>query len=227
MKATAILMTEHRVIEQVLSVLEVMARRAEQMELLDAAAASETLDFFRTFADGCHHGKEEGQLFPRLEARGLPREGGPTGVMMHEHQLGRDLLGRMAAAVEHRSPAEFAGPAREYVMLLRDHIWKEDNRLFQMADRVLTADDDDELLRGFETAEHDHMGAGTHERYLGMADRLATQFGIPLATLPKTCGGCGHCTSGTRAETSASAEADATHAGLSRSAGSPASTGDG
>ena len=99
MKATAILMTEHRVIEQVLSVLEVMARRAEQMELLDAAAAGETLDFFRTFADGCHHGKEEGQLFPRLEARGLPREGGPTGVMMHEHQLGRDLLGRMAAAV--------------------------------------------------------------------------------------------------------------------------------
>ncbi|HVK07494.1 MAG TPA: hemerythrin domain-containing protein [Gemmataceae bacterium] len=188
MKATAILMTEHRVIEQVLSVLEVMARRAEQLEVLDAAAAGEALDFLRTFADGCHHGKEEDELFPRLEARGLARDGGPTGVMRHEHDLGRTLIGRMATAVERRSPAEFAGPAREYVRLLRDHIWKEDNRLFQMADRVLTAGDDDELLRGFEAAEHRHLGTGTHEAYLALADRLADRFAVPRANAQMTCG---------------------------------------
>lgn len=178
MKATDVLMAEHRVIEQVLSVLEVMARRAEQLDTLDTPAAEEALDFFRSFADRCHHGKEEGGLFPRLEARGMPRDGGPTGVMMHEHQLGRDLLERMATAVEHRSPAEFAGPAREYVVLLRDHIWKEDNRLFPMADRLLTADDDDDLLRGFAAADHDHLGAGAHDHHLALADRLTDRFGV-------------------------------------------------
>jgi hemerythrin-like domain-containing protein len=191
MKATDVLMAEHRVIEQVLNVLEVIARRAEQREGFDTAAAEKAIDFFRTFADLCHHGKEEDLLFPRLEAHGLPRDGGPTGVMMHEHELGRDLLRQMAAAVEHKSPAGFAEPARDYVRLLRDHIWKEDQRLFQMAGQVLTAADDDELMREFETVEHDHLGAGVHEQYLRVANRLAEQFGVPMAVTPKTCGGCG------------------------------------
>jgi hemerythrin-like domain-containing protein len=40
------------------------------------------LEFFRGFADKCHHCKEEDRLFPCMEARGIPREGGPIGVML-------------------------------------------------------------------------------------------------------------------------------------------------
>ncbi len=193
MRATDALMAEHRVIEQVLNVLEVMARQAEGSGVLDTAAACEALDFLRMFADHSHHAKEENRLFPRLEARGLPRNGGPTGVMMYEHELGRGLLGRMATAIESRSANEFAAAAREYVMLLRDHIWKEDHRLFQMAERLLTANDDDELMNGFAAVEHDHLGDGTHEAYLAMATRLADQFGVSSSPrVPTKCGCSGH-----------------------------------
>src|SRR5262245_60786760 len=107
MKATDILMDEHRVIEQVLNCLEKLADRCEAGETLDNTSASEALPFFRNFADRCHHGKEEGHLFPLLEARGFSRQGGPTGVMLHEHEEGRGLLTAMARAVERGTPHEF------------------------------------------------------------------------------------------------------------------------
>src|SRR5262245_48241536 len=139
MKATDILMDEHRVIEQVLNFLEKLADRCEAGEKLDRTSALEALDFFRHFADRCHHGKEEEHLFPLLEARGLARVGGPTGVMLHEHEEGRRLVAAMAGAVEGDSPDEFARLARVYVCLLREHIQKEDRRLFPMADVILNS----------------------------------------------------------------------------------------
>jgi hemerythrin-like domain-containing protein len=207
MNTTNTLMGEHRVIEQVLAVLEEIAACGERDGVIDTAAARDALDFFRTFADGCHHAKEERHLFPLLEARGLPREGGPTGVMLREHDLGRELLARMAAALDGKSDANFAvgwqlgGPpvskpwvagyviaAREYVTLMRDHIRKEDERLFRLADRLLGPADDDNLVRAFDAAEHADMGAGTHEHYLELAGRLSDQFGIPRSSTVGTCG---------------------------------------
>jgi hemerythrin-like domain-containing protein len=38
------------------------------------------LAFFRTFTDTCHHGTEEGYLFPALEAIGVSRRKRPPGL---------------------------------------------------------------------------------------------------------------------------------------------------
>ena len=147
MNATNTLMGEHRVIEQVLAVLEEIAASAERDGVIDTAAARDALDFFRTFADGCHHAKEERHLFPLLESRGLPREGGPTGVMLHEHDQGRTLTRAMDAAVEALAAGrpgaaqELERAARQHVQHLRQHIAKENQVLFPMARQLLAAAD--------------------------------------------------------------------------------------
>ncbi|MCX7887840.1 MAG: hemerythrin domain-containing protein, partial [Verrucomicrobiae bacterium] len=107
MKPTEILMAEHRVIEQVLNVLEAMAERAANGDL-NRQEARDAVAFFRGFADRCHHGKEEAQLFPAMEAKGIPREGGPIGVMLCEHEQGRAAVRGMAEAVLEL----FANPAK-------------------------------------------------------------------------------------------------------------------
>ena len=38
-------------------------------------------------------------FFPVLKQRGIPEQGGPIGVMLHEHGLGRDCVGRMREAI--------------------------------------------------------------------------------------------------------------------------------
>lgn len=197
MQPTDVLTSEHRVIEQVLNCLEKMARACERENRLDADAARRAIDFFRTFADRCHHAKEEDSLFPMLEAKGLVRESGPTGVMLREHELGRRYLRDLSTAVDAVAAGEkaalfhFADAARSYIHLLREHIAKEDYCLFPMAKGVLSAVDQQAVLDRFAEVEAGHLGAGTHEKYLRVARELAKQFHVP--SIPEAeCCACGH-----------------------------------
>jgi len=201
-RATEILSNEHRIIEQVLDCLERMVERVESGGALEAEHARSAVDFFRNFADRCHHGKEEAHLFPAMEARGFPRNGGPTGVMLYEHDLGRGHVRGMEAAIagaaarDAQARQKFVRHARAYLDLLRQHIEKEDHCLFRMADEAMTAEDQAALLAAFERVEAEEMGTGTHEKFLGLADQLADQYGVPRALVAadgtsKRCG-CGH-----------------------------------
>ena len=199
MRPTDILMQEHRVIEQVLACLEKMADRCAAGQDLDVPSAEQALDFFRTFADRCHHGKEESILFPLMESRGFSRDQGPTGVMLHEHEEGRRFVRAMADALS-RSTLDagaarhaFIDPARAFVALLREHIHKEDHCLFPMANQALTEPDQQQLVDSFEKVEHEDLGPETHQRYVSLANELAERFGVEPVAGPSECGhDCAH-----------------------------------
>jgi len=199
MKPTEILSGEHRIIEQVLDCLEKIAQNCAMEGRLDRTLAEQALDFSRNFADRCHHGKEETQLFPAMEAKGFPRQGGPTGVMLSEHEQGRAHVRAMADAIEkaaaggREAVAQFAAHAQGYVGLLREHIEKEDHCLFTMANQALTEDDQQRLLAAFENIEHEHMGLGTHEKFLNLADELSDRLGVTRAVgISSRACGCHH-----------------------------------
>lgn len=177
MRPTEILSEEHRVIEVVLDCVEKMADALDRGEKLDAESAREAIDFLRVFADRCHHGKEEDQLFPLMEQRGYSPHEGPTAVMRMEHEQGRALIRRMEQAVEAAGEG-FVEAARGYVDLLRAHIQKEDHCLFPMADQALTPEDRDTLLQRFEHVEQGDLGPEVHQRYLGVAESLRKRFGM-------------------------------------------------
>ncbi len=67
----------------------------------------------------------------------------------------------------------FAKHAAEYIELLRQHIQKEDNVLFRMAEQLLTQEDDKRLTEGFEAIEREEIGEGVHEKYHRWAHELA------------------------------------------------------
>jgi hemerythrin-like domain-containing protein len=199
MRATEILREEHLIIQQVLNCLEALADKACVEGALDGSAARDIIDFFRHFADGCHHNKEEACLFPLLEDRGFDRDRGPTGVMFAEHEQGRVYLAALEADIDtataggHEAVTRFSATAAAYTQLLNEHIFKENQRLFPMADQVFSQADQSLLLERFANVEHHDMGEGTHERYLKLADGLAERFNIPRTsekTRSHAC--CGH-----------------------------------
>lgn len=199
MKPVEILMQEHRVIEVALSCLEAMVEKTEIEKRLEREPAEQIIDLIRNFADRCHHGKEEDRLFPAMVAKGMPSEGGPIGVMLMEHDMGREFVRQMANNIDAAangdaaSLQEFTQAAHGYINLLRAHIQKEDRILFPMADRFLDDDDQKKLLAEFEHVESDHMGAGTHERYLKLAETLAAKYGVTATALAQAAtGGCCH-----------------------------------
>ena len=150
MTAIDVLKDEHRAIERMLAVMEAAAQRLEAGERVRAGLLREAVDFVRNFADKNHHGKEEDNLFPRLEERGVPKDGGPLGMMLHEHDLGRGFIQAIEGAIEGYESGDeaaaqvIAANIRGYTQLLTEHIWKEENVLFQMADQALSEDDQQE-----------------------------------------------------------------------------------
>jgi hemerythrin-like domain-containing protein len=157
MHPTDVLRGEHRIIEAKLSELE--GQIAAPAGPFPRAFFDEALDFFRNFADGCHHAKEENLLFPRMKERGVPERGGPIAVMLAEHDEGRGYLKAVREnldAAEQGSAAardHVGANAQAYITMLRRHIFKEDNILFRMAESVLEADDVAELQKDFAAVE--------------------------------------------------------------------------
>jgi hemerythrin-like domain-containing protein len=182
MKATEVLKEEHRVIEQVLDTLEAGIDRLERGGAVRPEFLLSVTDFIRGFADGCHHQKEEGVLFKRMEAQGVPAGAGPVGMMLAEHELGRRYTRELTAAAQAMEAGDGSArgraikSGRHYIALLRQHIYKEDNILYPMAEAVIPAGQHAAVWDDFEHVEHAETGAGVHEHYLALATALAEEI---------------------------------------------------
>jgi hemerythrin-like domain-containing protein len=176
--ATEQLKKEHAAIETMLKILEAICGRLQAGEKTDPEHLDRIVEFFRVFADQCHHGKEEEIFFPALEMAGIPKEGGPIGVMLGEHDRMRGLMHGLAEVVDrYRAGEEKAGDgivlyASDYAATLRSHIEKENNVLFKMAEMHLSPDEEREIAERFESMEVEKIGAGKHEELHAVLDRL-------------------------------------------------------
>lgn len=183
MEATNILKEEHRVIERVLNSLEKAAGLLDAGKPVSPDLFIKAADFIKGFADGCHHRKEEGVLFPAMQAAGIPAEHGPIGVMLSEHDQARKLTAAMRTAAgrlgdgDPEAAAIVARNALEYVVLLRAHISKEDNVLFPMADQVINGDARREVSEAFGRVEKEDTGDGVHQRFLALAESIEREVG--------------------------------------------------
>jgi len=182
MKATEQLRAEHEGIRLMLRILEAICMKLDAGEEVNAEHLEKMLEFFRVFVDKCHHGKEEDLLFPVMEAAGVPKQGGPLGVMLAEHDIGRGHVRRMAAALERytseneQAGSQLAAHAREYIALLNQHIEKENKVLFPMADAHVPASKQDQLYEDFEKLEEEKIGPGVHEEFHKLLDNLSKAY---------------------------------------------------
>ena len=168
---------EHRVIECVLNAMATETIRVDNGKPLNSIFVLSVLDFVRKFADGVHHRKEETILFARMEQAGVPRDGGPIGAMLAEH----DQLRRTVAAIGSMLDPALRGNVeamqalvrviRECVVLWRAHIQREDHVLFPMADQLFTEQCKAEILAAF--GEMESRGAAACQRQMAWAESFA------------------------------------------------------
>ena len=117
---------------------------AKVNELEKENNVKEFLEFTESFAEP-HYQKEEKILFPALEKKGIPRDGGPIGVMLGEHEAKRRLIKELRKVVKEEKKAEIKENTLAIIPLLRDHIFKEDNILYPCAKDVLSQEELAEL----------------------------------------------------------------------------------
>lgn len=180
MDALITLSQEHRIIEEVLLALDAWTEGVLRAAADDREELARFVSFFRYFADGCHHGKEEKIVFALMANEGLPSDRGPIAVMLAEHERGRSLIGVLddLARRKNRWDAKdrelLAGTVRSYRYLLTQHIHKEDTILFPMIGCRASAETQAEIARRVERFEADKTGIGEHERLHELAESLIT-----------------------------------------------------
>jgi hemerythrin-like domain-containing protein len=171
-KAIDDLKLEHEAILSGLQILAVFAARIDRGLDVEKRDIYDFLRFLKEFADKCHHGKEEGILFPAMVKAGIPDKGGPVGVMLSEHAKGRELVKGMEAAVGVPDLKKFARLATEYSDHLKAHIEKENGVLFPTAERVLADAQMEQIVGAFQKHEEKVIGAGRHEELHAILKKL-------------------------------------------------------
>ena len=176
---TEVLSNEHRLILTVLDRVEEAAQRLDDGEAVSPEFFLDAAEFIAGFADKCHHGKEEDILFVALTTKHMPRDSGPVAVMLQEHDEGRRYTAGMQSAAERMKAGDASAAddivhnALNYVQLLRQHIFKEDNVLFPMAEQMIMGDELQIVSRKFEQAIATDEASGATAHYQELADKLS------------------------------------------------------
>ena len=175
--STASLRRDHDLIEKVTRAMGATVNLLKDGKQVPESILMPVVDFTKNFTDVCHHTKEEKSFFPALADAGLPTNMGPIPVMLADHKRSREIGQRMeSSAATYLDSGDSAGLIRdmeEYVEHITEHLWKENNRLFVMADARLqyVSEKLDGELGGIESEQLDTLGK-TRQHYEQMAADL-------------------------------------------------------
>ena len=175
--STASLRRDHELIEKVIKAMESTIQLLNDGKQIPESILLPTIDFSKNFTDVCHHSKEENSLFPALEQAGMPSNMGPIAMMLIDHQRTREIATQMEeSAKEYLSSGDstkLVNDMQQYVEHITEHLWKENNKLFMMAEARLqyVSEKVDKELTEIEKSKLDEIGK-TRDHYEKLAENL-------------------------------------------------------
>ncbi len=168
---------EHKLIKRIIDVLEIAIKNLEKKKQVNPHLFEQATDFIRNFADKFHHAKEEEILFKEMVKKGMPEKDSPIEAMLIEHEQGRGFVRGIVMANgkfkrgSKEAVNEVINNARGYIELLREHIDKEENILYPLAERILGGEHG-RINKEFHAAELRKGGNKTVKKYHEMVISL-------------------------------------------------------
>ena len=169
---------DHDLIEKVLKSMQATIQLLNDGKKIPESILMPVVDFSKNFTIVCHHGKEEETLFPALEKAGMPTRMGPIAKMLMEHEVTKKIANQMEISskkyLESGDAAELLSDMQQYVEHVTQHLWKENNRLFMMADMRLQGHSD-EIENDLEKTEETKLNeiGNKREHYEKLAEDLS------------------------------------------------------
>jgi hemerythrin-like domain-containing protein len=173
------LMIEHRLIEKMIKIMGRELQRIEKETFVDVIHINLFLDFLLTYADRCHHGKEEDILFRELKKKRLAEDHGKImDELIAEHGIGRGLVKKISQANiryiggDKKAQPEIVACLKALVELYPKHIEKEDRHFFLPAMKYFSEEERARMLE----EEYEFDQKLIHEKYHNLVMRLEEDF---------------------------------------------------
>lgn len=152
MKATEILVAEHALISRYMLTFK---EKLSRPQLPPKTDYQHFISFVREYVDKFHHAKEEDIYFVWMKECRPELEFGPLKCMLKEHDLGRALIVKADSLIGENNLSKANEYILEFIILLEEHIEKENTVLYKMADNIdhLQGGGDENLLPSFEKVQ--------------------------------------------------------------------------
>jgi len=171
-------MIEHRLIEQMISVIKGVLARIESKHEVDPVFVDMAVDFIRVYADRTHHGKEEDILFRELSKKALkPEDSKIMKELIEEHVFGRQTTRALVEAnTRYRNGnkaalADIAAKLKTLTEFYPRHIEKEDKKFFPSSRTYFTDKEDQTILAEFWEFDRKMI----HEKYKSLVEGFESQ----------------------------------------------------
>jgi len=181
MTPTENLKNEHIDIIELLNIMSKIAGKIKSNDVFYTSDVEDIIEFLKYFIDKSHHGKEE-VFYPALKDAGIHKEAELINVMLSEHVLAKNYLMDIDSCVVNcKIGNDFSGELladslTKYVVMIKNHIQKEEEIIFPLADRELSIENQQEIANEFERIEEKILHHGFHEHYHSLLLKLESKY---------------------------------------------------
>lgn len=170
LNAIKILISEHKTTLIMISILENLVKDIKNFEKINVEFYKKIIDFFKTYVDECHHGKEEKVLFFKLTKKPmLDNEKKMLNELLDEHVQARKLVALLDQIKESKDFEKISSTINDLVVLYKMHIHKENDKFFYPAFKYFSEDEKIEMLKEFIRLDAKII----HEKYLRIVNDLS------------------------------------------------------
>lgn len=179
------LMIEHRLIERMITLMRCELQRIKdnidvdpEFAFVDPMFIDVAVDFLRTYADRCHHGKEEDILFAALDKKDISAEHRQTiEKLVQEHVWARETTLALVWAKEDylqgkdQAIEKILKNLEELVNFYPRHIEEEDKQFFIPCMSYFSEAEREEMLQAMWEFDRQMI----HEKYRGVVEGIETR----------------------------------------------------
>jgi hemerythrin-like domain-containing protein len=172
---TDLLMNEHRTIERMINPIKKEIAKISNANKVNTELIDITVDFIRTYADHCHHGKEEGILFRELSKKNMSeKHAAIMKELIQEHVYARTTTRNLEKAtityINGNSDAinDVCKFLNDLAQLYPKHIEKEDKTFFPSSMEYFTPQEQDAMLKEFTDFDRKLI----HKKYQEVAEEM-------------------------------------------------------
>lgn len=157
MKTISMLMQEHRRIEKIVDEMKLELQNQQRTQTPNTGKILSAIDFFETYADLTHHGKEENIFFEKLQNKELTKDHNEIlQSLLDDHEQARLLINQLRQETESYRKGEenvlqnMSNTIQKLTILYTGHIKKEDEQFFKpVMQNYFSEKEQDELLNEF------------------------------------------------------------------------------
>ncbi len=169
------LMKEHRLIERMIRIMTAEIENIKKEDKFFPSFIDIAVDFIRTYADRCHHGKEEDILFSDLAKKNISAEHKKImDELIKEHVMGRNNVKKLIEAKDKyvkgdkKALNDIILNMEILIKFYPKHIEKEDKHFFIPCMNYFTDDERDNMLNEMWKFDKNMI----HEKYRKVVEGL-------------------------------------------------------